>query len=321
MSIRKIRDSVSDSRPAAFIREWIRTHSLPGFEGIPIYNVGSFVIRELQKENLIVRANAMSFSFFLSIFPSILVLFAILPLLPIRDLVDTAKETIQELLPSQASGYVIEIIDSLTQESQFQVLSVGIVLTLWFASNGMISMIHGFEKNYAISYHSRSWLKVRWVALKLVVVLGLTFLTSMIFIVFGRALLNGMATWIDIDPNSYEIIMILRWFAIIILFYGGISLVYRYGPSMKSKIKFISAGATFAVLMSILSSLLFSYYINRFNNYNELYGSIGALIVLMIWIQLNSIFILIGYELNAGIRIHKDLAELGEESSRLEQIN
>lgn len=262
---------------------------------------------ELRKDNIVIRSNAMAFSFFLALFPSIIVMITLLPYLPIDNFVETLKESILQILPQQAALYIVEVIDSLTQISNTSLLSFGLFLTLFFASNGMLSMLRGFEKSYEITYRSRSALRRRLVAIQLTFVVGGIFLASIAIIVLGRVFMDTLLNWAQMDYGRYQLVLMLRWVAIIALFYTGISATYRFGPSFKRKIRFLSPGATLATILSILSSIVFSYYVNRFGQYNELYGSLGALIILMLWMQINSFIILIGYELNASIRINKDM--------------
>jgi len=306
---RSLKDIIESSKPYRVAILWAKEHSLPGFDGIPLYNVLDFILAELKKDNIIIRANAMAFSFFISLFPSIIVIFTLLPYLPIQNLVETVNESITQLLPAQASSYVIEVIDSLTTITNGGLLSFGLFLTLFFASNGMLAMLRGFEKNYTITYQPRSGIVHRLIAIKLTFIVGSIFIASMLFIVIGRVVMDGLLTWVHIDQAKYDAILVLRWFAMVILFYAGISATYRFGPSMKKRIRFFSPGATLATVLSILSSIIFSYYVNRFSKYNELYGSLGALIVLMLWMQINSLIILIGYELNASIKVNKDMIE------------
>jgi len=307
---RTIADRILASRLITTSIQWAKTHSLPGLGGIPLYSILDFIFAELRRDNIIIRANAMAFSFFIALFPSIIVMITLLPYLPIKNLVETVKDSILQLLPIQASTYVIEVIDSLTTITNGGLLSFGLFLTLFFASNGMLTMLRGFEKKYTVSYRKRSDITQRLIALKLTFIVGGIFIASMLFIVIGRVVLDSLLIWTHIDQSNYTLLMILRWFAMLILFYAGISVTYRYGPSMKKRIRFFSPGATLATLLSILSSVIFSYYVNKFGKYNELYGSLGALIVLMLWMQINSLIILIGYELNASIQINKDMVEL-----------
>ena len=310
MARTKLIDRITGSRPYQLVRQWTKKRSFPGFEGIPIYSVFDFIRAELHKDNILIRANAMAFSFFLALFPSIIVLITLLPYLPIRHLTEALQESIRQLLPTEAALYITEVIDSLTTVTNSGLLSVSAFLALWFASNGMMTMLRGFEKNYHVSYEKRGTIAKRWTALKITFIIGGLFITSMVFIVFGRFVLDTIDMFIEMDDSRYYSILIVRWVAMFFLFYAGISVTYRYGPSIKRRIRFLSPGATLATILSLATSVLFSYYLSKFNRYNELYGSLGALIILMLWIQLNSLIILIGYELNASIKVNKDMSEL-----------
>lgn len=284
---------------------WLTTNSLPGFDKIPIYDILTFIRHELRKESLILRANAMAFSFFLSMFPSIIVMFTLLPYLPIDGLVLTLQNAIEQVLPLESARYINDAIKELTSIPRGGLLSVGLLLTLFFASNGMISLLRGFEKRYAISYRSRSGVSRRFVAIQLTILLGLLLVSSIVLIVMGRTLTYLFFEKLHVNFNEYTVLVILRWLATFILFYTGISILYRYGPALKERMRFISPGATLATILSLFSSWIFSYYVNQFDTYNKFYGSLGALIMLMLWLQINSIVILIGYELNASIIVTK----------------
>ena len=106
---------------------------------------------------------------------------------------------------------------------------------------------------------------------------------------------------------------IFRWLVIVALFYFGIAFIYRYGVALKRKLPWLTPGATLATILSIISSLLFSFYVNAFNTYNQIYGSIGTIIVLMLWIQINCMVLMVGFELNASIAVNRDLKLAREE--------
>lgn len=281
---------------------------------MPLYDVLRFLVDELKKENIIIRSNAMAFSFLLSLFPAIIFLFTLLPYLPIAGFVSAMKQAIAQVMPYQATSYIFQIIDQLTSIQREGLLSVSLLLTLIFTSNGMLSMLRGFEKKYEITYKPRSGIRRRLVAIQLTVILGVLFISSITLVVLGRVLLESLLVFAQIDAQSFNVILILRWIAIILMFYTGISIVYRYGPALHRRIRFLSPGATLATVLSLLSSLAFSYYVNKFDTYNEVYGSLGALIVLMLWLQINSLVILLGYELNASIKITRDRMRLEDVS-------
>ena len=247
----------------------------------------------------------MAFSFFLSMFPSIIVIFTLLPYLPIEGLVLTLKNSLLQVLPIESANYIMLAIEELTSIPRSGLLSVGLLLTLLFASNGMISMLRGFEKRYAISYKSRSGIHRRLVALQLTVLLGVLLISSIVLIVLGRTVTEALFAWAHVGVDGFRVILVLRWVAVLLLFYTGISFLYRYGPALKERMHFFSPGATLATILSLFSSWAFSTYVNQFDAYNKFYGSLGALIVLMLWLQINSFIILIGYELNASIVVNK----------------
>lgn len=306
-----LKKKVKASSAYQTVRRWLATHSLPGFDEIPIYDILIFIRDELKKESIILRANAMAFSFFLSLFPSIIVIFTLLPYLPIDGLVMTLENSLLQVLPGESARYVTNAIEELTSIPRSGLLSVGLLLTLFFASNGMISMLRGFEKQYEISYKSRSGLHRRFVAIQLTLLLGVLLISSIVLIVLGRAVANMLMEWTHLDVDEVHVLLILRWLAIAFLYYAGISVLYRYGPALKKRMRFFTAGATLATILSILSSWAFSYYVNQFGTYNKFYGSLGALIVLMLWLQINSFVILIGYELNASIVVNRAMRKNG----------
>ncbi len=292
-----------------FVRHKFVTRSLPGFHGMAIYDILYFFRDEMRKESLIIRANAMAFSFFLSLFPSIIVIFTLLPYLPIDGLVSTLETSILQVLPKESAYYLTGAIEEITSIPRSGLLSVGLLLTLFFASNGMISMIRGFEKQYEISYKSRSGIRRRLVAIQLTLLLGILLISSIILIVLGRTVANVLLNWAHIDIDEVRVILFLRWFVILLLYYSGISILYLYGPALKTRMRFFSPGATLATILSLVSSWAFASYVNQFDTYNKFYGSLGALIVLMLWLQINSIIILIGYELNASIVMNKAMGK------------
>jgi membrane protein len=307
-----LRERIKSSRVYCTIIEWLETHSLPGFYGIPILTILSFIRTELRNESIILRANAMAYSFFMALFPAIIVLFTLLAYMPIEGLMQALKNALLQVMPVESATYLTGVIEELASIPRSGLLSVGLLLTLFFTSNGMMSMLRGFEKRHEISYKARTGLKRRLVALQLTVIMGLLLIASLIAIVLGRALTNALLTWTEVDYDAFVLLQYVRWVAIIILFYSGISLLYRYGPALKQRMRFFTPGATLATILSISSSLAFSYYVNQFETYNQFYGSLGALIVLMLWLQINSFIILTGYELNASIIVNRAMRDLDD---------
>jgi len=257
----------------------------------------------------------MAFSFFLSLFPAIIFLFTLIPYIPIENFEVVLQNFVHEVMPENAHAYLFETIDNIRSIPRGGLLSLGFVLAFFFASNGMIAMMKGFEKSYHVSFKERNFLKKRLVAIFLTILLGLLLLTAIVFIVLGNLLvellLNQSATG---DNTTYYLLQLFRWLTIIFLFYSVISSLYRFGPPLRQKFGFFTPGATLATLFTIMTSLIFSYYVDKFGSYSRLYGSLGALIVMLLWMQLNSFIILAGFELNASIAVNRDLKKLREES-------
>ncbi len=318
------------------VLQWSKTHSFPGFFGVPIYDVLHFSWAELQRDSLTTRANSAAFSFFLSIFPSILFIFTITPYLlpyfdfiilpnlepgqvvydPVSGSVDFNKTIIKlindlissvNILPLNVQDWLIRFLQSLATQTQAGKVAFVLILAIFFASNGVLTLMRGFEKSHQSAFISRSVFNKRWIAIQLTFLIFLLSLASVVLIVLGNRLLDWLAASLRTDAIAILGLQLLRWLVVIGLFYFIISLIYRLGVPSRRKWRLFSTGATAATLLSILSTVVFTIFVNRFGAYNELYGSLGTIMVVMLWIQLNAAVLLIGFELNASITVNRDL--------------
>lgn len=290
------------------ILSWSKRYSFPGFDGVPIYNIVVFVYNETLKDNITTRANSVAFSLFLALFPFIIFLFTLLPMLPITaDYTAMLRENLDTVLPTQANNYLLGIVEGVASIKRDGLRSLGFIFAIIFASSGVLTLMYGFDKSYSKTFRTRSYLRMRWVALVLTVLLGVLFILSFLFIIAGNLIVSYLDGQFDLGGNWLFVIKVLRYLIGLFIIYSGITLIYRYGPSMYRRTKFFNPGAILATILSIATSIGFSYFVNNFGRYNELYGSIGALIVLMLWLQFNAFVILIGYELNASIAVNRDL--------------
>ena len=291
------------------ILKWSKRVSIPGFSGVPIYNVLVFIFHECMRDAISTRANSVAFNFVLAIFPGIIFIFTLVPLLPYSDFYsETIFTTLRGALPLEASDYLIGIIEGITEIKRGGLLSLGFFLAAFFASNGMLNLMFGFDKSYNRTFKTRSYFKLRLVAAILTFLLFITFLVSVVFIVVGDRLIDLFLEYVDAVEGSF-LFSGFRWLLAIGLIYTSIMIIYRYGPSMHRKTGFWSPGAILATTLSLATSFGFAFFINNFSKYNEIYGSIGALIIIMIWLQLNAYILLIGFELNASIAVNRDLLE------------
>jgi len=280
---------------------------MPGLNRIPLYNLAIFIYDEVKEDTLVTRANSMAFSFFLSIFPGLIMLISLLPYFPISmDFFGTLQASIKQIIPGSAGDMIFKTIKDIATIQRSGVLSFGFFLAIWFSSNGMMSMMSGLEKDYPTTFKQRGDFRKRLISIQLTFLVALVLVASMLLIIMGNTILGFIFEYFRVDYLTEIGFSMLRWLAVFLLFYSTFSTIYRFGSSTWRPIPFFNSGATLAMLLSILTSWGFSFYVDNFGSYNKLYGSIGTLIVLMIWIQLNCMILLIGFELNAGIAVLRD---------------
>ncbi|MBT8230461.1 MAG: YihY/virulence factor BrkB family protein [Bacteroidia bacterium] len=282
-----------------------KKYSLPGFSGVPVYDVIVFVVNEAKRDDIVTRSNAVAFTFFLSLFPAIIFLFTLLPMLPFTaDYLSLFRETTAEFFPQDAHNYLFRVIEGVVSIKRGSLQTLGLIFAIFFSSSGMTTLMYGFNKTHERVFKKRSYAKYRLVAILLTMLLGALFMVSMLLIIFGQPILEVSLDKLNVRNTGF-VFTFLKWSIAISLIYLGITLIYRYGSAMKERIKWFNTGAILATILSIISSLLFSYFINNFGQYNEIYGSIGALIVLLIWLEINAFVILVGFEFNASIAVNK----------------
>ena len=296
------------------IKPWAKKVSFPGFFKVPIWDVISFSLKEFQRFDLMIRANAVSFSFFLALFPSLIALFTLTPFLkesilgflPSDYSFDAyLQEEIQKIMPGNAGDRLFNFIEDITTQPRIGLFSFGFLSAIFFASNGILALIRGFEKDEMPSFLQWNMFKKRLNAVMLTFIIGALVIISVVLVIMGSWLTTLLVQYIKVGKILAFLLNLSRWVVIIALFYSSISLIYKFGAATKQKFMFFTPGSALATLLCLVSSIVFSYYVNQFNTYNELYGSIGTIIVLMLWIQLNTLSILIGFELNAGIMINR----------------
>jgi membrane protein len=283
-----------------------KKYSLPGFEGIPIYDVVLFIYNESMKDDIITRANSVAFNFFISLFPSLIFLFTLLPLLPVTaDYITILKTSTEGILPFQAHNYLFTVVEDVASIKRGGLQSVSFLFAIIFSSSGMVTLMYGFHKSYQRVFKKRSYVKNRFVAILLTLLFVILFIISMLMIIFGKPILELILNKTDMLNHTASINQLLKWVIVTSFLYVGITLIYRYGSAMRRRIKWLNSGAILATSVSIIASVIFAFFINNFGKYNEIYGSIGALLVLLLWIQINALIVLIGFELNASIAVNQ----------------
>ena len=221
-----------------------------------------------------------------------------MPYIPIPDFQKSVMELIEDLAMLQQ---VKDTVTDIISRPRGDLLSFSVLLTLFLSTNGMMELAQTFNKIYK-TIEKRSYWNTRLIASMLTFILGFVIFISIILLTVGNYLLNFLVENGFLAQNFlYYSIFALKFLVIFILFLLAISCTYYFAPALHNRWKFISIGGVIATLLSIFVSYIFSSYISNFGTYNRLYGSIGAMIALMVWIYLLSIIILLGFEINASI--------------------
>jgi len=285
--------------------EWTKGCILPGFSPLPLYTVATFFFREIGKDALVNKSSSLAYSFMLAIFPGIIFLFTLIPFIPIKGFQDQLLNLIQLVLPHNAFDAFETTLKDIIKKQNTGLLSFGFLSALFFATNGVKNLMKAFNKSSLI-IETRGWIKQRLIALVLTVIICFSIIICISAMALGEVLLNKINDELHLkDSFLVYTIKFTRWALLAILYFITISILYRYGPSHTKKWRLFSAGSWLATILAFLTIWGFSFYINHFASYNKVYGSIGTLIVVMIWLYLNSLILLIGFELNASVDVSK----------------
>ena len=299
-----------------------RRVKLPGFEGLSLWEVLFFFVWSLRKGLITQRAASLSFNFFLAMVPFGLLLVILSAYLPFYDIEQDIVPILAGFIPGQLVTNFLESMHDFENSSVSSLISFGFLLSLYFASNGFVVMMNTFNSTKQ-KVTRRSWWSVRLVSIGFVIVFLVGILISFFILLTEKRMLNSLADRSAfIDSHYYTFFIIINSLFFAILLYLAIALIYYFGPSGKKTFRFFSAGATLATIMIVLISVGYVYYVNEFARYNELYGSIGTIMILLFWIYFVSISLLVGFELNASIHgalLKKRLDKLQDIETRQEK--
>ena len=282
----------------------IKTHTqkliIPGFDGLSLYEVSMFFYKGLLEGAITTRASSLAFNFFLAFFPSIIVIFTLIPFVPIEGFQEQLFVLMMDILPPLTFDATKSILDDIVNNEQGGLLSLTFVLALYFSTNGVNAMITGFNATYHLS-DKRTWWQLRLLSFALTLVLAIILILTIIFQLFSQGFMSSLVSEGYLQQYSVDIILYAKWLILVFVLFVSYSILFYYGPADKKGWKFWSAGSITATALSVISSLGFSYYVTNFAQYNQLYGSIGTLLVILLWMYFNSIILLLGFELNASI--------------------
>jgi membrane protein len=284
----------------------LKNLSFPGFDGVPINNVIKFVLKGFRKGVLVTRASAIAFNLLMALIPATIFLFTLIPFIPITNFHEELIKLFESILPVNAFSFLeTTIIDVVTNKSGGFLLFM-FVATIIFSTNGIHAIINSFVVS-AHSFKARTWVNQRKVSVILLLVVILMIGLAGFMVIFGKMAVTKIVELGIIERHLVIFFLILfKWIIVILLLLLAISFLYYFAPAIKSDFRFISPGSMVATILFIITSLGFSAYVNNFGQYNRLYGWIGTLLVILVWLYLNSIALLIGFELNLSIKEAKE---------------
>lgn len=286
------------------ISDWWKSRTkkliLPGLEGLSLYDLWIIYTGGIIKGTFSTRASSIAFSFFMAIFPFLLFILNLIPYITfIDDFQIKFLVFMNDLLPPETSEFFGPFLQDIAQHPRGGLLSFSFILSIFLMTNGVNAIFTGFE----FSYHTktnRSIVRQYIVAIGVSLILALLLLISVIvtvYLTYAVDDLNKLGIFKSLNSDA----SIINYITFILLVYIVVAVLYYSGTREARQARFFSVGALFTTILIMVTTVLFSIYIINFSQYNELYGSIGALLILMFYIWLNSNVLLLGFELNASL--------------------
>ena len=280
--------------------QWLKHTTL--FRGsVTLYDILVNLIDKLLVYDIDQRASSVAFSLTLSAFPALISFFTLIPYIPVDNLQAQIMDFLRELMPSSIYAEAQTTILDIISRPRRDILSVGFILTIVTSTNGMVSLMRSFNVVYR-DEDNRGFFKTRAIALMLTILLALIIFLSVVLLIVGDGVMQIIGEWNIIrEAWVINLVNVLRYITTLAALTIGVSLIYRLAPYRLVRLSFFNAGAFIASALIVLATYGFSFYLSNFGNYNKLYGSIGTMIALMVWIYLIALLLIFGFEINASI--------------------
>lgn len=283
---------------------------LPGFEGLPLYDVAVFFMKQVQKVGLNDRAAAISFNLLMAIPAATIFLCTLIPYMPFsRQITSQLLLLTRDVTPNMNTFLLVkDFLEDFLETPRGGLLSIGFFLAVFYASNAVLGIMRTFNKSLLYT-RDRNFLMERWVAVRITTILILVFLLAVGLLLAQGTILTWSLDKLEINtPIVRGLVKNLRWVFILALVYYSIAIIYKYAPAIHERWQLYSPGTTLATVLVVLTAAGLSLWLQRFDNFNKVYGSIGTIIILMLLINFSSLVLLIGYELNVSIHSLKMMA-------------
>ena len=292
-------------RLLALLRRSAQTITLPLFDGLSLYDVAIFFWKGIYEGAVTSRAASISFSFFLALFPGVIFVFTLIPFIPIEGFQHELFRLLRDVLPPNSFDAAYSTITDILTIKRGDLLGITVAAALFFATNGTLALIGNFGQtihHLNVRGFWSQYLAAFWLTLALALLL-----------IGGIAVLALGEVWIPTlipGDNGIWLTALARWVVLLGLVLFAISLLFYFGPMRSAPWRFISPGALLATVLVWLTSYLFGIYVTDFSRYNQFYGSIGTLMIIQLWIYVNAIGLIIGFELNASMARAKNRDEV-----------
>lgn len=279
---------------------------------VSLWKLLTYFTDEVVTNDIWSESKGVAYNFTVALFPSIIFLFTLIPHIPIENFDGLIMQFLSEVLPSSMYDVTSTTINDIVSKQRGGLLSFSFIMALTLATNGMQGLMDSFNKCYNTD-EKRTFLKKRLIATMLTFLLAFVLFLAMIVLIFGESILRGLAsleiiqmTGLDLSAMLDEggfLFNFLRYFIFALILFFAISIIYYFAPAVHRRWNFLSLGSVVATVLCIVFSIGFAVYINNFASYNRLYGSIGTLIGIMLWLQFISFVLLVGFEINASIAL------------------
>ena len=282
--------------------KWIK---LPLLSGLSLYDLLKLFGSEIIEGDLAYRSSAISFSFFMALFPFALFILNLIPYIPIDGFQQDFLQFVAQGVPPKTYDAVALIIADILINSHSGLLSTGFILSIFLSANGINAVLSGFESSKNITI-KRSYFRQYLVSLAMSLLLSLLLLVTVAMIVFFEVLIQKTIIQ-AVFSDQISLIQLGRYAFVILMILMSTSFLFKFGIKRDKNRDFITVGSVFTTILIIITSYGFGIWVVKFSKYNELYGSIGTLLIMMFYIWINCMILLLGFELNAVINKHNNV--------------
>ncbi|WP_111708392.1 YihY/virulence factor BrkB family protein [Lutibacter citreus] len=294
-----IEDSLDKIPIINWLVKLVKKIKIPGLLGMSLYDVIEMYVIGIVKGALTSRAGGIAFSFFMALFPFILFILTLIPYVPIEGFQEDFLVMIEQLLPPNTADAVHVVIEDIANNRYGGLLSFGFLASIFLMTNGVNAILGGFEYSYHVT-EMRSILRQYFISMGMAILLSITLISTVAIIIYFEIGIENLKSkgWLKDDLFWIEKGQFMFF---VLLIFVTVSFLYKYGTKEVKHFAFFTPGSILTTILTIVMFKLFSIYVLKFATYNQLYGSIGTLLILMLFVWLNSIILLLGFELNASI--------------------